>query len=405
MSDRRRLLCGVIAFFTMVIASVFNVWSIFAKSIAEEFPQWTGAQLSMTFTIAIISFCAGQLLSGMFAKKITMRTSSRIASVLFLTGFFVVSRCEYLAELYLGFGLLCGLASGLLYNAVMRYAVVWFPNNKGFASGALLTGYGLGSFIIGLIYEDMNSGAAVGAWKYILLKFGIAIFVLLIVFSFLFPAEKRRLRETAKATPAQETAKRGGSAFRVLKQKDFWVFYLFSLCFCVISVSITSQASGIVREVCTNITLKTVAVLVGTISIFNGLGRLVAGRALDKQGLKWTLQFTALLFLLAMLVLKLAIVAQSQLVLILGLPITGFAIGCAPTCTAMFVNSRFGEEDYSVDYPLLNTHMMIGAFASTLSGALYDASNSYSTTITLLIVISVIAYLLYRYMFKRPAGR
>ena len=40
----------------------------------------------------------------------------RLGAFLFLAGFFIASRCQSPLTLYLGFGVLCGLGSGLSYN-------------------------------------------------------------------------------------------------------------------------------------------------------------------------------------------------------------------------------------------------------------------------------------------------
>lgn len=96
--------------------------------IAAEFTSWTKAQLSLTFTIVMILFCIGSLLCGLLSGKLSAKMSVRIGAVLFLLGFFLASRTQSVAMLYIGFGVLCGLSSGLCYNAVMSTMVRWFPD-------------------------------------------------------------------------------------------------------------------------------------------------------------------------------------------------------------------------------------------------------------------------------------
>lgn len=138
-------------------------WSVLSTPIAAEFTSWTKAQLSLTFTIVMILFCIGSLLCGLLSGKLSAKMSVRIGAVLFLLGFFLASRTQSVAMLYIGFGVLCGLSSGLCYNAVMSTMVRWFPDRPGLISGVLLMGFGGGSFIIGKLYQAWTpTGSAAG---------------------------------------------------------------------------------------------------------------------------------------------------------------------------------------------------------------------------------------------------
>lgn len=50
---------------------------------------------------------------------------------------------------HIGFGGLCGFASGFAYNAVLSSVRLWYPDRQGLISGILLMGFGIGAFLIG----------------------------------------------------------------------------------------------------------------------------------------------------------------------------------------------------------------------------------------------------------------
>ena len=54
--------------------------------------------------------------------------------------------------LYIGFGAMCGLATGLCYNSTVSTVSAWFPDMQGVASGTLLAGFGMSSFIAGKLF-------------------------------------------------------------------------------------------------------------------------------------------------------------------------------------------------------------------------------------------------------------
>ena len=81
-------------------------------------------------------------------------------------------RDRSVAMLYIGFGVLCGLSSGLCYNAVMSTMVRWFPDRPGLISGVLLMGFGGGSFIIGKLYQAWTPDW-IGGWRVSFVVLGI----------------------------------------------------------------------------------------------------------------------------------------------------------------------------------------------------------------------------------------
>lgn len=95
-------------------------------------PDWTAAQLSMTFTMVMAFFCIGCLIAGMMAKKVSPKIYIILSGILFLAGFMLASTTGASpATLYLGFGILCGLGAGFAYNAVMSTMSLWFPDKQG----------------------------------------------------------------------------------------------------------------------------------------------------------------------------------------------------------------------------------------------------------------------------------
>ena len=140
--------CVVLLFSGLVYA-----WSVLSGPIAAEFPHWSTAQLSLTFTIVMSFFCLGGLTCGALSARISPRIFLWISALLFLAGFLLTASMRSLPMLYVGFGVVCGLASGFSYNAVLGTVGAWFPDKQGLVSGILLMGFGLSSFLIGKLYQ------------------------------------------------------------------------------------------------------------------------------------------------------------------------------------------------------------------------------------------------------------
>ena len=149
MKQLNRWVYAIVGVIVLLFAGLVYAWSVLSTPIGAEFTGWTKAQLSLTFTLVMILFCIGSLLCGLLAGRLSAKNAVRLGAVLFLAGFFIASRCQSPLTLYLGFGVLCGLGSGLSYNAVMSTMVRWFPDRPGLISGVLLMGFGGGSFLGG----------------------------------------------------------------------------------------------------------------------------------------------------------------------------------------------------------------------------------------------------------------
>ena len=145
-----RWIYAIVGVVVLVFAGLIYAWSVLAAPLASYFTEWSSAQLSMTFTICMSAFCIGGLVGGLTNGKWDIKYNVWVSAILFLVGFVMASKATSLAMLYIGYGVLCGLGSGLAYNAVMSTMTKWFPDKPGLISGILLMGFGIGAFIIGI---------------------------------------------------------------------------------------------------------------------------------------------------------------------------------------------------------------------------------------------------------------
>ena len=187
----------------LLFSGLVYAWSVLSGPIAAEFPRWTTAQLSLTFTIVMSFFCLGGLTCGALSARISPRIFLWISALLFLAGFLLTASMRSLPMLYVGFGVVCGLASGFSYNAVLGTVGAWFPDKQGLVSGILLMGFGLSSFLIGKLYQRFTP-VTVGSWRRSFVVLGIITAVLVAACGFLL----RRRKRSAMLTPWQKSSAR-----------------------------------------------------------------------------------------------------------------------------------------------------------------------------------------------------
>ena len=155
---------------------------------------------------------------------------------------------------------------------------------------------------------------------------------------------------------------------------------------------------------------STVAIIVGLISIFNGIGRIIFGALFDKIGYKPTLLIVSAMFIISMGVIVLSMLTGSQFILIIAYILTGLSYGGVTPSQSAFVNKFYGAKYYAVNYPLMTMNLLIASFGtklvqavqSGLTGGGMAASSAYIVVLAGVAVICVIAGI-FAIMIKKPA--
>lgn len=397
----RKLNRGVYAAVGVVVllfAGLVYAWSVLAVPIAEEFTQASQGSLSLTFTMCMIFFCLGGFVGGLLNGKVNVKINVWVAAVLFAAGFFIASRATSLTGLYLGYGVLAGFGSGLAYNAVMSTMSSWFPDKQGTISGVLLMGFGLGSFIIGKVYQALTP-AGIGGWRTSFLVMGAVLFAVLAVGGFFFVRPPKGYRPAGSVEPDADASKSRVPAaatvdltpLEMVRKPSFWLFFAWAILLSAAGLAVIAQGTGVVGQVGAGaVDAGTTATIVGLISIFNGIGRVIFGGLFDRVGQRPTMLIVDGAFFVSVLIVIAAIVLSSLPVLVAGFICCGLSYGGITPTNSAFANAFYGSAHYPVNYSIVNLNLIFASFGGTLSGMLFDASGSYlSTFIALLVAIAI----------------
>ncbi len=407
---------AAVSVIVMLCAGLVYAWSVISLPVSAYFPQYSKAEMSFTFTLAMMFFCIGGLIAGILSKKISPRVLLILAGISFGLGFMLASQANSLVLLYVGYGVFAGLGSGFAYNVILGMSTKWFADMPGLISGIVLMGFGFGSFFIGKIYQAFTpSGAGVDAFRMSFIVMGIVLFAIVVIAAFILrgptqeeTAEIQKLVDANKEKAAaaggkKDVASEVGSVdftpVQMLKTSAFWVFLVWTTVLSGVGLILISQASGIVVEVNQGFAQSTIATIVGLISIFNGAGRVMFGRMYDTVGQRKTMLLVEVIFTVGIGLLAVALMSHATLFLIIGFIVMGVGYGGVTPTNSAFSNDFFGRKYYAINMSIVTLNIMISSFSSTVSGALYDATQSYFSTLILLmglVVVGVISTLLIR---------
>lgn len=388
----RRWLNAIVGLVVLLFAGFVYGWSVFASPIGADFPAWSKASLSLTFTICMACFCLGGFLAGNLSRRVNIRVNVYIAAALFLGGFFLVSRVQTLPMLYVSYGVLCGFGSGFAYNAVMSTMTKWFPDRQGLISGLLLMGFGSSSMILGSIFTAVTP-AGTGAWRGTFLIMGVVIAVVLVAGSFFFRLPGPGMVPAAKAKAAGGTGRELRPA-EMVRTPSFWLFFLWAILVSGVGLAVISQAKPFAAAVGTGVDVSVITLVVGFISICNGLGRLLFGGLYDKLGWRTTMIIVNTVSLLGVAVLFAALATGAFALVVAGFIVTGIAYGGAPTMCSALIGGFYGQKNYPVNFSIGNMNLLVASFSGTLAGALFDQSGSYTTTLIAIGICSAAAFVI-----------
>jgi OFA family oxalate/formate antiporter-like MFS transporter len=155
----------------MAISSPQYVWALFTKPLTSALGV-SLAEIQVTFSVLIVMQTFLSPFQGWLIEK--FGTRNLLALGAFLTGlsWVLAAQATTVSTLYLTYGLLGGVGTGIIYVGVVGHMVQWFPDKRGFATGMVAAGYGFGAILTTFPISDAIKSSS---YQHALLQWGIII--------------------------------------------------------------------------------------------------------------------------------------------------------------------------------------------------------------------------------------
>jgi oxalate/formate antiporter len=285
-----QLLLGLVCM--AAIASPQYVWTLFTKPLAAKFGVPLSA-LQVTFSLLIVLQTFFSPFQGSLIDRFGPRRLITIGTVLSGLSWVFASQASSLLALYLGYGVLGGLGTGIVYVGVVGQMVRWFPKRRGFAVGMVAAGYGFGAI---LTTFPIASGLASIGLEQTLIRFGL-------LFAVIGGLAAQGLRQPdAGFVAASSGASTGGKDLKpsqMLRQPLFWLMFLMMSMMSTSGLMVTSQMASFARDFGVSgalvFGLAAVPLALSIDRLTNGLTRPFFGWVSDRVGRENTM-FAAFLF-------------------------------------------------------------------------------------------------------------
>ena len=376
----------------MLFSGVIYAWSILKVPMAENF-GWTPAQLALNFTLTMCFYCVGLITNGLLEKRIGSKPTIIIGAVLAFIGFMLTSRIsgEKLWHLYFFYSALGGTGIGMAYGCIISAVGAWFPDRKGTCTGVLMMAFGLSTLILGNVAPRLFAVPGIG-WRGTYVVYGIALGIALLIAGLI-------IRRPGKDTvlPPVKVAAVDSNKFatvectpgQMVRRPSFWLMFIGIPLIAAVGSTTISFANDL--SVSLGASVELAALLVGMLSVFNGLGRIISGKVFDMLGCKKGLVLATIVGIIATVVVIISVLTDALVLCAIGICLAGLSYGACPTAGATITAIFYGQKHFSQNFAILNINLCTGSFIATGANALMARSGGFIVPFAVLTLSAVIA--------------
>jgi len=379
-------------------------WSFFQKLIMKDF-GWSNTQVMWIFSIAICFLGISAAWGGINLPKYGPKKLAITGGLLYGAGWILgmlAMKMSSLPLFYLGFGVIGGCGLGLGYVTPVATSVKWFPDKKGFITGMVVMGFGLGALVMSKVIAPLLLTITSDNLPMTFLYTGLFMLVLIpLAGSFMknppagwLPAgyTPPAVNAASKAADDKMTAKDSilSGRFAIL-----WLIFFANISAGMMFIGLQSpMLQDILKLRDASLDIKALAAagatLVAITSLFNGLGRFFWGGVSDKIGRVPTFRIllaSQILVFIALIFLKDPIIFSVLVCYVLLCYGGGF--GTMPST----VNTIFGSRLMPVVYGFILTAWSAGGIVGPqIAAIIKDKFGASAPTYTFVTGAGILAF-------------
>ncbi|MDU4959450.1 MAG: OFA family MFS transporter [Sporomusaceae bacterium] len=390
------------------IGSVY-AWSVLTKPIMAAMGFSLGATTG-AFSIAILFLGLSAGFLGGFVEYLGPRRAGLLSAGFFGSGMLGTALALHLHSLpllYGFYGIIGGIGLGIGYITPVSTLVKWFPENRGFATGLAIMGFGFASLIAGPAMQKLTASSGLVATFLILGVIYTAIIALSALYlapprpGDVYPAQRIVPEQERRIETSLPTDRPQLTRSQALRTWDFyalwWMFFINITC----GIGLLAVASPLAQEV-VGMDAAAAASMVGVIGLINGFGRIVWATISDWLGRSTTY---ILFFILETAAFwQLAQTTDSLLFQTLVFVVIA-CYGGGFSCMPAYLSDLFGVRQLSAIHGCILTAWGLAGIAGPLIVSLVkETTGSYIAALQLFAILFVLNLAVAVVMKRRAAG-
>jgi oxalate/formate antiporter len=383
-----QLILGLICM--TAISSPQYVWTLFTKPLIAQLGV-SLTQLQVTFSIFVVLQTFLSPLQGYLIEKFGPKLLLAAGAIMTGLSWVLASSADTLMSVYLTYGLLGGIGTGIIYVGIVGLMVAWFPDRRGMAAGVVAAGYGMGAVLS--TFPVTISIAKLG-YQPTLLHFGL-IFGAVAFLAAL--GMKQPPKDWMADYIAHNRKTEGQSSGEMLKTPVFWLMFLMMTMMSTSGLMVISQMASFSRDFgiadATILGMGALPLALTLDRITNGLTRPFFGWVSDRIGREKTMFIAFGLEAIAMTLWLLT--RDVTLLFVLFSGIVFFGWGEIFSLFPSTLTDTFGERHATTNYGFLYMAQGLGSiFGGPLAARLHEASGSWIPVFAVVISLDILTALL-----------
>lgn len=370
-------------------------WGVFVEPLQSHF-GWSKTISMLPLSVFMVVFAAVMIPAGRLQERIGTRRLITIGAFMFLLANSLSAMLHWFpfrGWLVFSYGVIGGLACGLTYSCVAPPIRRWFPDFPGLAVSLGVMGFGLASFVFAPLKAQI-----------IIPKMGLdGTFVIIAGLTFtitmlasrlvVFPTDQWYMHiYGAMHLPDKTGMVRSNLHPRqMLKKPLFWLIWSSFLLSIYGSLLIIGILPSYGREII-KLSGGSAAIPISLFALSNGLSRPLAGFISDRIGILNVLGFVFGLQAIVFLVFPFYVLSFASI--LIAAVFLGLGIGTSLSLYPVLSSECFGVEHLGVNYGILFSAYGFGALAIQGGAYLRDISGSYTLSLLLAGVLSLLSALI-----------
>ncbi len=365
-------------------------WSIFRTPLMKMH-GWSITEATMPFTISIAVFALAMIFAGRWQDKAGPRIVAMTGGVLLGIGFLLASAIgTSLMGLYFAYGVIAGAGVGFCYVTPIALLIKWFPDYRGAMTGIAVLGFGAGSMIGAPLGTYLNTQIGVyGTFA----VFGIVFGIICVLSGATFKNPPVGWRPAGWEPPAPPPGVKAPTRIdvppsEIMTYPQTYLLWFTMLMWGSIGLMAISQAVPMGQELA-GLTPAQAAGALGTMAIFNGLGRPAFGALSDKIGRNWSAVLAFIIYIVGLLVVLRN--ATTLTMYTIGISMVGFSYGGEFAVMPAFTADYYGTKNVGMNYAIIFTSWGVGGILGPMIGARIRAA--YGSFLPAFWILSLMAVL------------
>lgn len=360
-----RWLIAIAAFFMQLALGAVYAWSVYLTPVTKLYAV-SKVVGNLTFSILLLAIGITAGFGGSLNLRYGPRITATAGGILYGLGVLLAgltAGTHNIILLYITYGIIGGIGVGLAYIVPIAMLVKWFPDRRGFITGLAVAGFGAGAALTAPLSASVFLPTFGLSQTFIFL--GIIYLVIVVVTAQFFRPAPDNYAPAGWQPSAQLAATVGARNYtfrEALSLPRWYLLWLMLALNTTAGAALISVASPLAVSL-THVTVGIAAVLVVTISIFNGAGRLFWAWISDFIGRPLT--FLSM-FLIQVIMFFLLPFVGSFALLLIPASIVGLCYGGGFGTMPAFVADYFGSKNAGTIYGAMLTAWSAGGILGPL---------------------------------------